>query len=565
MVWCAKKRISFKEKSIKNFILDWDKVIKPTVDAPKEKRAVIYCRVSSQKQVTEWWWLETQEEISRAYCEREWIIVDRVFREEWVSWNKQDRKAFNECVAYLAEMNGKFIKITHFVCRDLSRISRPDLDDIGAAFELEWKIKQYGVEIVDVQWGTRDETDLDKLVKSFKYSLCWYQRKEIFNMCMTGRKWRLLQWYRPFPDVPYGYKRTRVWWKTNYVDEIDWPIASILKEWLEAFANDPNMSQAELHKFFVSKWLQIWKTYLEKMFQVHRLYFYSWYIIYPPREVYELIDWKHEWFISLETANKIKDKLQKKSPVIKREVKEDDNFILKHMITCTWCGRKLTWWITRKSNWKEYYYYWCQKDWCPERDNIPQDVLESYLFELIKDCELPEPMKRLFDETLESVRWEKEQDWNKIADGKRIRLQEIKKTKKDLQDSMIDKRISEKLRISLYDQWEELNTEEEMIEEELNNTIVMKVNRNSSIQKIKEIVRNPLIFCSDSLNDTKLKTRVLEVRFGNSLTYSKSWWVQTSNEPVLYNVLRDLSQKSTVSYQGWDSNPHDREVTRFWV
>ena len=87
---------------------------------------------------------------------------------------------------------------------------------------------------------------------------------------------------------------------------------------------------------------------------------------------------------------------------------------------------------------------------------------------------------------------------------------------------MIDKRISEKLRISLYDQWEELNTEEEMIEEELNNTIVMKVNRNSSIQKIKEIIRNPLIFCSDSLNDTKLKTRVLEVRFGNSLTYSKS-------------------------------------------
>jgi hypothetical protein len=32
----------------------------------------------------------------------------------------------------------------------LSRISRPDLDDVSAAFELEGKVKQYGVEIIDV-------------------------------------------------------------------------------------------------------------------------------------------------------------------------------------------------------------------------------------------------------------------------------------------------------------------------------------------------------------------------------------------------------------------------------
>jgi len=33
-----------------------------------------------------------------------------------------------------------------------------------------------------------------------------------------------------------------------------------------------------------------------------------------------------------------------------------------------------------------------------------------------------------------------------------------------------------------------------MIEEELENTKVLKINRNSSIQKIKELIRNPLIF-----------------------------------------------------------------------
>ena len=563
MVWTTKRKTSFKKSSIKNFIMSGTRILKKEIEKPKEFRAVIYCRVSSKKQVNEWWWLETQEEIARDYCEKHCIIVDKVFREEGVSWNKEDREAFNECVDYIKKTNDKFIKITHFVCRDLSRISRPDLDNIWVAFELEWKIKQYGVEIIDIEWNTKDETDEDKLMKALQYAYAWYQRKKIQRTCMTWKLWRLLQWYRPFPDVPFWYKRTKVWWKTKYVDEIDRDTASILKEWLEAFANDPNMSQAELYKFLVSKWMKIWKTYLEKMFQIHRLYFYAWYCIYPERWVNELIEWRHEWFIDLATANKIKDKLQKKKPIIKRERNTDDRFVLKHLITCKWCWRKLTWWITRKSNWQEYPYYWCQKEWCPERTNIPKEELENKLFEMIKECELSEPMKKLFDEILDGIRWDTEQNRDKIAEGRKNRLQAVKTKKKSIEDNILDTRISDKLKESLYAQWDELNTEEEMIEEELENTKVLKINRNSSIQKIKELIRNPLIFWNHQ--DTRLMTQLLEVRFWNSLVYSKSWGVQTSDEPVLYNVLRDLSQKSTLSYQGWDSNPHDREVTRFWV
>jgi len=50
------------------------------------------------------------------------------------------------------------------------------------------------------------------------------------------------------------------------------------------------------------------------------------------------------------------------------------------------------------------------------------------------------------------------------------------------------------LKESLNEQWEELNTEEDMINEELENTNLMKINRNNSIKKIKEIVRSPLVF-----------------------------------------------------------------------
>ena len=563
MVWSKKRNTSFKKNSIKNFIMDGNKIIKKEAEKPAEKRAVIYCRVSSKKQVDEWFWLETQEQIARTYCEKHDIIVDKVFREEGISWNKEDRKAFNDCVDYIKKTNERLIKITHFVCRDLSRIYRPDLDNIWVAFSMEHRIKAYGVEIVDIEWNTKDETDEDKLMKTLQYAYAWYQRKKIQRTCMTGKLWRLLQWYRPFPDVPRGYKRIKITWKWKYIDEIDWGIAAIIKEWLELFANDPNMSQAELHKFLVSKWLKVRKTYLEKMFQIHRLYFYAWYCIYPQRDVNELIEWRHEWIIDLATANKIKDKLQRKRPIIKRERKEDDNFILKHLITCKWCWRKLTWWTTTKKNWQKYTYYWCQKEWCPERVTIPQEQLENQIYEMIKECELSTPLKKLFDATLEWVRWEKEQDWNKIAAWKRVRLQVVKDRKKAIEDNILNPSISDKLKESLNEQWEELNTEEDMINEELENTNLMKINRNNSIKKIKEIVRSPLVFRANW--DTWLKTQLLEVRFWNSLTCCKSSWVQTSDWPVLYTILRDLSQKSTLAYQGWDSNPHDREVTRFWV
>ena len=182
---------------------------------------------------------------------------------------------------------------------------------------------------------------------------------------------------------------------------------------------------------------------------------------------------------------------------------------------------------------------------------------------MIKECELSTPLKKLFDATLEWVRWEKEQDWNKIAAWKRVRLQVIKDRKKAIEDNILNPSISDKLKESLNEQWEELNTEEDMINEELENTNLMKINRNNSIKKIKEIVRSPLVFRANW--DTWLKTQLLEVRFWNSLTCCKASWVQTGDWPVLYTILRDLSQKSTLTYQGWDSNPHDREVTRFWV
>jgi hypothetical protein len=90
--------------------------------------------------VNEWFWLESQERVARERCKRHTpeIEVVKVFTDWWVSWKYTDREWFNACVEFLKEQNKHWIIITHFVCRELSRISRPDLDNVSAAFELEW-------------------------------------------------------------------------------------------------------------------------------------------------------------------------------------------------------------------------------------------------------------------------------------------------------------------------------------------------------------------------------------------------------------------------------------------
>lgn len=566
-VWSNKKTPRLARNSLKNFKFDGNKILKQECVKPQSSLAVIYCRVSSDRQVREWFWLETQEKIAREYCRTHHIEVDRVFKEEWVSWKEQHRKAFDECVNYIAEKNSKFIVVTHFVCRDLTRISRPDLDNIWVAFDMEERIKSYWVEIVDIEWNTKDDTDEWKLTKAISYAFAWYQRKKIEKLCLTGRKWRLLQWYRPFTYVPMWYVREKHW--KNYVDKIDWSTAGILKEWLELFANDPNMGQIDLFNFLISKWLKspkwkkIRKTYVEKMLQLHRLYFYAWYCIYPERDVNELVEWQHEWIISLDTANKIRNKIQTKKPKIKRE-KVDDKFLLKHLITCKWCWRKLTWWTTVKKNTgKWYWYYWCQLEWCKERDHIPQQKLEDEVFNMIKSIQFPESLLKLFEATLNSVWWLKEKDWDKIIEEKKKRLKQIPIEKAKIEKLLLDDKINDALKEKMDNNRFLLDEEEKQINEEILDNDLIKIDRNKKLKKIKELISNPLAFWE--YWDIWLKKQLLEVRFWDSLVYSKSEWLQTIQDAVLYNVLRDLVHKSTLFYPERDLNPHGLAATRFWV
>jgi len=62
-----------------------------------KEKAIIYCRVSSNKQKENWDSLNSQEKACRNYCKNNSIQVLWIYKEAF-TWKKKDRPVFNEAI-----------------------------------------------------------------------------------------------------------------------------------------------------------------------------------------------------------------------------------------------------------------------------------------------------------------------------------------------------------------------------------------------------------------------------------------------------------------------------------
>ncbi len=105
-----------------------------------QKKAIIYCRVSTKEQVDEGNSLSTQEKICREYCFKNEYNIVETFREQGESAKTADRTELQKLLAYCADKkNG----VKAVVIYKLDRLSR-NTDDYS---QLRLLLKRYGVEI----------------------------------------------------------------------------------------------------------------------------------------------------------------------------------------------------------------------------------------------------------------------------------------------------------------------------------------------------------------------------------------------------------------------------------
>jgi len=91
-------------------------------------KAIIYCRVSSQKQVEEGHGLEGQEQRCRQYVKSVGYEVIKVFKDEGISGGITDRPGMRELLSFLDKQKEKIV----VVIDDIKRLAR----DVTGHFEL---------------------------------------------------------------------------------------------------------------------------------------------------------------------------------------------------------------------------------------------------------------------------------------------------------------------------------------------------------------------------------------------------------------------------------------------
>ena len=119
-------------------------------------KAVIYCRVSSQKQVKKGDGLGSQETRCREYAKHRGYQVTEVFRDEGVSGSLINRPSMQDMLTYLKQHKKKQEHIV--IIDDISRLAR----DLEAHIQLRTSIGDAGgkLESPSIEFGEDSDSKL---------------------------------------------------------------------------------------------------------------------------------------------------------------------------------------------------------------------------------------------------------------------------------------------------------------------------------------------------------------------------------------------------------------------
>ena len=545
-----KKKSDRREKY--DFTLEWWLIEKKSYsELKKNPTAVIYTRVSDIKQVNDGNWLESQENACRTYAKGHEIKVLKVFRDEWISGAEMERDWLSETISYLKEMNSWGTKkVAYLLCTEISRLSRWNLSE--SEF-IQNKIESTWVEIIlTSSWMNITKTNSSQEMMSDMYRIrAKQERNNIRERSLIWSINKLKLWERIFTP-PAWYERIyeKENWKTERRLMKKEPYASILKEWLELFANGVIESKADLTRFFNEKGLKSnfhWKkdkelpsTFVDKLLTIEKLYFYSGFIFYPnePYEITTPVEAIHEPIINLSTMWKILDRIKfkwiKKSWWISEK---SELFPLRWLILCPYCHFHMTWWGSRWKLWKIYHYYGCNRKDCEWKEYIPVNKMhEDYEKLLQQTTPKPEVLKLAEYIIREKVK-DKNGTLNKIEQWYNNRINQINKDIKSIENK-IEKLSKPELISKLEEEWSVLEEEKEILNKKITNWKLIEEDFDKMFEKLKIILLDPIsVWRYWSLSLKKLQARVL---YGDEIFYKKNEGFQTltySNGDVLFRSI----------------------------
>ena len=376
---------------------------------------LIYCRVSSTKQVKEWNGLSSQEKRCRDYAINTlWIEVERVFNDEWVSWWVFERKSILELFKYIDENKNSNYMV---IFEDLNRLSR----DIQVHWLLKAEFHKRWVELASPNFQFEESPEW-AFRENMSVSMAQYEKDKNKQRVNDRMRARLEQGYWCF-KVPIGYKfsTNSKWWKEILFDEWNYKTVKI---WLERYANDELKSVNDVARYFHKKGLHVWTVRNWKVYNANLVsrmlknILYTWYLEFPKWSIPRTRA-NHKALISLRTFEKIQSKLNNTphNIVINRmeenlnRVDKSNDFPLRWFLYCYHSKQMISgsW-----SVWKymKFPYYTFPRKSPLFGKSINRDDFHKEFEKLLKQIQPKEDLVQVFEEAVLRLYKENKNDDN---------------------------------------------------------------------------------------------------------------------------------------------------------
>ena len=363
------------------------------------------------------------------------------------------------------------------------------------------------------------------------------ERQQNSRQVVQKMKARLEAGYHVFP-APIGYRFEKVAGHGKLLVR-DEPVASVIQQALEGFASGVFQTQVEVQRFLESEpdypKNKKGRVHPSRVKEILTHITYSGYVKHDDWNV-SLRKGQHEGLVSLETFEKIQERLngQAKAPA-RKDIRDD--FPLRGFITCNDCDRPLTscW---AKGKYEKFAYYRCYNKDCPgPRKSIPRDTLEGE-FEALLGC--LKPTRDLFDLVTAMFKKAWDQQDKHAASVLISAKQKINAADKKI-GQLLD-RIMEASHPSVIAKYEEriaeLEKEKLIMTEKLQNQAPPKGSFEDLFKLSLSFLANPCKLWA--FGGLEHKRTVLKLAFKDRLAYCPKTGLQTPQKPRIFGLFSEF-------------------------
>ncbi len=493
------------------------------------KKAVVYCRVSSVKQLKEGDGLASQETRCREFAKHKNYKVVEAFKDEGVSGSLIDRPRIKEMLSFLKRQKNEQHVV---IIDDISRLAR----GLETHLQLRLAISDAGgkLESPSIEFG--DDSD-SLLVENLLASVSQHQRQKNAEQSKHRMRARAMNGYWVFhASLGYKYERQPGHGKLLVRDE---PIASIIQEALEGFAHGRFETQTEVKRFLESK-VDYPKNseggvHVQRIVELFSRPLYAGYIDIP--------DWginlqlaKHEPLVSFETWHRLQQRLKETSKAPARKDLNED-FPLRGFITCGDCEQPMTaCWSKGRS--QKYAYYLCRTKGCESRGkSVRKEKLEGEFEDLLMNLRPTQNLFFMAEEMFKDL-------WDIRLNGSKKEAVSIKAEIRKVESKVgqfLDRIVetdSHTLISSYENRVRKLEEEKILLQEKIENCGRPLQNFDDTFRTAMTFLANPQnLWASDRIED---KRSVLKLVFAEKLPYCRKDGFRTARISLPFCLLEGL-------------------------